>query len=374
MYLHHLDPSNRKDIRRYIQFPFTLYRASSTWVPPILNDVRAQLDPQRHPFYQHSEAAFFLALNGREVVGRIAVLDNAHHNAYHEHATAFFYHFDVINDRRVSRLLFDAAFEWARDRGLTHMWGPKGFMALDGQGVLVEGFEHPAAMGIPYNYPYYDDLLRDAGFEKQLDFISSYIDREMGVPERFLRVAEKVKQRQHLRSVHPQSKDELRAWIPRVAAVYNESFVEVQGYTPITELEAKAIGEQVLAIADPSLITLLLHEDELVGFVLAYPDITPALQRCRGKLWPLGWYHIWRELKRTRRLNFNGVAIKEAYRGLGGNALLYAELYNTIIPRPRYQSGELVQVQETNARMVKELEALGVSPYKRHRVYHRSLV
>lgn len=374
MYLHHLDPSNRKDIRRYIQFPFTLYRASSTWVPPMIDDVRAQLDPQRHPFYQHSKAAFFLALDGREVVGRIAVLDNTRHNAHHDHATAFFYHFDAVNDRRVSRLLFDAAFEWARDRGLTRMWGPKGFMALDGQGVLVEGFEHPPAMGIPYNYPYYDDLLRDAGFEKQFDFISSYIDREISVPERFLRVAEKVKRRRHLKSVHLQSKDELRAWIPRVTAVYNESFVEVQGYTPITDQEAQAIGEQILAIADPSLITLLLHEDELVGFVLAYPDITPALQRCRGKLWPLGWYHVWRELRRTRRLNFNGVAIKETYRGLGGNALLYAELYNTIIPRPRYQSGELVQVQETNTRMIRELQTLGVAPYKRHRVYHRSLV
>lgn len=340
----------------------------------MIDDVRAQLDPQRHPFYQHSKAAFFLALDGREVVGRIAVLDNTRHNAHHDHATAFFYHFDAVNDRRVSRLLFDAAFEWARDRGLTRMWGPKGFMALDGQGVLVEGFEHPPAMGIPYNYPYYDDLLRDAGFEKQFDFISSYIDREISVPERFLRVAEKVKRRRHLKSVHLQSKDELRAWIPRVTAVYNESFVEVQGYTPITDQEAQAIGEQILAIADPSLITLLLHEDELVGFVLAYPDITPALQRCRGKLWPLGWYHVWRELRRTRRLNFNGVAIKETYRGLGGNALLYAELYNTIIPRPRYQSGELVQVQETNTRMIRELQTLGVAPYKRHRVYHRSLV
>jgi hypothetical protein len=372
MHIHRLDPAERRDVRRYIEFPFRLYRENTLWVPPFVAEIRAQLDPDRHPFYEHSEAAFFLAFEGDEVVGRIAVLDNARYNRHKGERTAFFYHFDIVNDRAVSRALFDAAFDWARGRGLDLMWGPKGFIAADGQGLLVEGFEHRPALGIPYNYAYYSELLEDAGFEKQLDFISCYMDRDMTVlPSRFLEVADKIKRRRGFRTVRFRTKAELRAMVARVAAAYNSAFVEVQGYVPITEAEAKAISDRILAVADPALITLLMKEDEIVGFVLAYPDLSAAIQRCRGRMWPTGWYHLWREFRRTRWLNFNGAAILEPHRGLGGNALMYAELYHTLIGRTQYQYADLVQVQETNTRMIQELHALEVKPYKKHRIYRR---
>jgi len=376
MHIHRLDPTNRRDVRRYIGFPFRLYRESPLWVPPFVSEARAQLDANRHPFYEHSEAAFFLAIEKGEVVGRIAVLDNAHYNEYNRDGgghTAFFYHFDAVNDRAVSRALFDAAFDWARARGADRMWGPQGFLAVDGKGLLVEGFDHRPAIGIAYNYPYYDELVRDAGFEKQLDLVSCYIDRRISLPQRFLEVAEKVRRRRGFRTARFRTKAELRAMVPAVVATYNKSFVEVQGFVPITEAEGRAIGERIIAIADPSLVKILMRGDEIAGFVLAYPDISAAIQRCRGRVWPTGWYHLMREFKCTEWLNFNAGAILEPYRGLGGNALMYAELYDTLIERPQFQYGDLVQVQETNTRMIRELEALGVKPYKRHRVYRRSL-
>jgi len=373
LHIHRLDPTNRRDVRRYIDFPFRLYRDSALWVPPFVSEVRDQLDPNKHPFYQHSQAAFFLALEEGEVVGRVAVLDNARYNRYRDEQTAFFYHFDVVDDRRVSRALFDAAFDWARGRGLDLLWGPKGFMAADGQGLLIEGFEHRPALGIPYNYPYYGELLEDAGFEKQLDFVSCLIDREIDISNRFLEVADKVRRRRGFRVVRLHTKAELRAVILRVAAAYNSAFVEVQGYVPITEAEAQAIGDRILSIADPELIPLLMKDDDIVGFVLAYPDLSAAIQRCRGRLWPTGWYYLMREFKRTRWLNVNGGAILEPYRGLGGDALLYAEVYRTLTASDRYQFADLVQVQETNTRMMRELAALEARPYKKHRIYRRPL-
>ncbi len=380
MHVSQLDLADRRDVVRFIQFPFHLYRDSPLWVPPFVDEIRTQLDPNRHPFYQHSEAAFFIALDGDEVVGRLSVLNNARYNEHHpdQPPTAFFYHFDVVEDRAVCRALCDAAFEWARGRGLERMWGPKGLLHIDGQGVLVEGFEHRPAMGIPYNYPYYDDLLKDAGFETQLEFVSAYIDRQISLPERFLQLAERIKKRRGLRSVSFSTKAELRALIPKLTDVYNRSFVEVQGYVPITEVEAEMIGNRILAVADPRLIKLLVKEedegDEIIGFVLTYPDLSAAIQRCRGRTWPWGWFHLLREFKRTPWLNLNGIAILERYRGMGGNALLYAELYYALIDNHQFQYGDLVQIQETNARMVRELEAVGVKPYKKHRVYCRSLV
>jgi hypothetical protein len=372
--IHRLDPTDRRDVHRYIDFPFRLYRESELWVPPFVGEIRAQLDPNRHPFYEHSEAAFFLALEGGEVVGRIAVLDNAHYNEYHKKRTAFFCHFDVVNDCAVSRALFDAAFDWARGRGLDEMWGPQGLVAADGKGLLVEGFEHRPALGIAYNYPYYAELVEDAGFKKGVDLISCYTNREMDVSERFLRVAEKVKQRGGLRTVRFRTKAELRAMIPRITAVYNEAFAEVQGYVPLTEAEVRIIADRIISVADPALITMLMKGDDIAGFAIAYPDLSAAIQRCKGRMWPLGWYYLMREFKRTQWLNYNGGGILEQYRGVGGDALMYVELYHILISNPQYQHADLVQIQETNTRMMQELELARVKPYKRHRVYRRSLV
>jgi hypothetical protein len=374
MHIRRLDPSKRRDVHSYIQFPFRLYAGNTLWVPPFVAEVQGQLNPQHHPFYEHSTAAFFLAEQGGDVVGRIAVLDSAHYNQAAGGRTAFFYHFESVDDRAVSRALFAAASDWARARRLDLLWGPQGFLAADGKGLLVEGFEHRPAMGIAYNYPYYDELLVDAGFGKQVDLVSCYIDREISLPERFLRVAEKVRQRSGLRTIRFRSKAELRSIVPRVVAAYNRSFAEIEGFVPITAAEGDAIAARILAVADPTLIKVLMKEADIVGFVIAYPDLSVAIRRCRGRLWPLGWYHLMRESKRTRWLNFNGGAILEEHRGLGGNALLYAELYYTLIERAQFQYGDLVQVQDTNTRMLQELEALQVRPYKRHRIYSRSLV
>jgi GNAT superfamily N-acetyltransferase len=373
MEIHRLDPSNRRDVRRWIEFPFRLYRDEHRWVPPFVHEARAQLDRQRHPFYQHSEAALFLALWSNEVVGRIAVLEHARFNAHHGTRTAWFYLFEAVDDRDVSRALVDAACEWARGRGLDSIWGPKGFSHLDGQGVLVEGFEYRPAVGIPYNYAYYGDLLEDGGFQKKLDLISWFADASFRLPERILEVADKVKARRGLRSVVYRSKAELRDLVPKIVAVYNESFTAVQGFVPITEAEGRAMGERILSVADPSLISVLMKGDELTGFVLAYPDLSAAIQRCRGRIWPTGWTHLRREFGRTRWINFNGAAIAERYRGLGGNALLYAEMYRTLAGHRQYQYADLVQSQESNARMVQDLQALGMTPRKRHRLFERSL-
>jgi hypothetical protein len=373
MHIHRLDHTNRRDVRRYIDFPFQLYRESELWVPPFVGEIRAQLDPNRHPFYEHSEAVFFLVLEGEEVVGRIAVLDNAQYNGYHRKRTAFFCHFDVINDRAVSRALFDAAFDWARGRGLDEMWGPQGLVAADGKGLLVEGFEHRPALGIAYNYPYYGGLVEDAGFEKGVDLVSCYMDREIEVSERFLRVAEKVKQRGGFRVVRFRTKADLRAMIPRITDVYNKAFTEVQGYVPLTEAEAGVIAKRIISVADPALIIMLTKGEEIAGFAITYPDLSAAIQRCKGRMWPLGWYYLMREFRRTRWLNYNGGGILEQYRGLGGDALLYVELYHMLMDHPQYQHADLVQIQETNIRMMQELQLAQVTPYKRHRVYRRSL-
>jgi hypothetical protein len=374
MQIRRLDLASPRDIDRYIFLPFGLYRDEPLWVPPFAGEARAAIDPARNPFFAHSEAAFFLAERAREVVGRIAVLENRRYNAYRGEKTALFWDFDVVNDASVSRALFEAAFDWARGRGLEQMWGPKGFSALDGRGVLVEGFEHRPAMGILYNYPYYAELIEDAGFTKDIDLFSYHIDRSFQLPARVLDLAERIRRRRGFRTARIRTKAELRSYVPSVAAAYNEAFGELAGFVPINDAEAAAVGERILAVGDPTMIKVLLKGEKVVGFIIAYPDLSAGIQRCRGRIWPTGWFHLMRESRRTEWVNFNGIAILEGYRGLGGNAILLAEMHDTFADRTRFQHADLVQVQDANERMQREMRSLGIEPYKRHRIYTRSLM
>jgi len=150
-----LDPADRRRVRQFLDLPFRIYRDIPQWVPPLAPDARRVLDRRRHPFYKHSQAAFFLALDDRDrPVGRLAALDNRRYNRFNRAATAFFYLFECPDDPDVARALFDAAFSWARGRDLSRMIGPKGFLALDGSGLLIRGFQHRPAFGLPYNPPY----------------------------------------------------------------------------------------------------------------------------------------------------------------------------------------------------------------------------
>lgn len=368
----HVDTTNPRHVRNFLDLPFRIYRNTPQWVPPLASDAQLILDRKRYPFYQHSDADFFLAMEDGRVVGRIAALSNHNYNAYHHENTAFFYLFECEDNRAASGALFEAAFAWARDRGLTRIVGPKGFTALDGMGLLVKGFEYRPAIGIPYNPPYYQALVEAAGLERFDDDVSGYLDVRAPFPERIHRLAEIVQKRRGLRIIRFRSKRELRAMIPKVGEMYNRSVGANFDQVPLTDDELKAMAQQLLPIADPRLVQIVTKGDDLVGFVLAYPDISAALQRCRGRLFPFGWLDILRESKRTKWINVNGAGVVEKYRGVGATAVLFSELQKAAV-EGGYQHAEGVQISVSNDKMQREMRELGISFNKMHRLYERAL-
>jgi GNAT superfamily N-acetyltransferase len=367
-----LDTGRRRDVRAFIRFPLDLHRDSPRWAPPLAASVRLSMDRQRHPFYRHSDAAFFLAEDGGAPLGRLAVLENRRYNAHTGRRTAFFCWFDAVNDQAVADGLFAAAMEWAAGRGLTSVIGPKGFLRSDAPGILVEGFEHRPALGMPYNPAYYPGMVEAAGFTKEVDFLSGYLDRSSSLPERFRAVADRVARRRGYRIRTFRSRRELRAWVPRIQRINNEAFTDVWGYYPVDDAEAALIARQFAAIADPSLIKLLMKGDEVIGFCFVFPDVSDALKASDGRLWPFGWLRILRQRRNPRRLSANGVALLPEYQGLGGSAVLYAEMARTMLATDADHC-DVAQALETNVRSLGDLNGLGVRWYKRHRVYRREI-
>ncbi len=286
-------------------------------------DARKMLDRRKHPFYQHSEAAFLLAEEGGKDVGRLAVLDNRHYNEYNRSNCAFFYLFECQPNEAAGQALFEAAFDWARERGLDEISGPKGLSTLDGMGLLVKGFEHRPALGIPYHLAYYGEMVEKAGFERVEDIVSGRVDRSFRLPEKVFRAAKAVEERMGLRVMRFRSRAELRRIVPRLKDLYNNALEGTTGSTPLTEDEARSMADQILWFADPRLIKLIFKGDDLAGFLFAYPDISAAIQRTRGRLWPLGWADMLLELRRTKWFNVNGAGILPRYRGMGATALLF---------------------------------------------------
>jgi hypothetical protein len=361
-----------RDIRQFVRFPFRLYRHCPRWVPPLLSDAQEPLDPHKHPFYKHSAACFYLAEERGRTLGRIAVMENRRYNAFCGHKDAFFGFFDAVDDVEVSRALFGVAFEWARARGLEGIKGPRGMIGADASGILVGGFEHRPALGVPYNHRYYDALVRDAGFVKDTDHLSGYFRGDHPVPERFYQLAERVMARRGYWVKSFESKAEIRRWVPRVREVHRKAFEGSHSFYPPTEAEMEAIANTIIGVTVPGLIKLILRGDELIGFIFAYPDISAGLQRARGRLWPLGWMHILRERKRTTWVNCNGIGVLPEHQGLGPGIVLYVEI-DKAVKELGYKHVDVVMVDEKNARSFSIMKTMGVRWYKRHRSYYRAL-
>ncbi len=370
-----IDTSKARDARRFVRFPFDLYRDAEHWVPPVVSDARKQIDRRHNPFFLHSDADFFLAQQGEEVVGRIVVMENRNYINYHHKQDGFFYLFDAVDDQQVFDALFDAAFDWCRQRGLTRIIGPKGFTVFEGYGTLIEGFDHLPAMGIPYNYAYYGPRIENAGFEKEVDFTSYYVYvPDFQLPERVARLAGKVEERRGLRVRPFRSKAEIRAAVAEIVDTYNSVFIENWEYVPVTPQEAASVADQMLQVTRPEMVKVIVNrEGQMVGFLLAFINVGRALQKCKGRLLPFGWFHLLRELQSSEYVDVNGMGILEEYRGLGGNIIMYSEIYKSLATSGRFKHADMTQMADFVVRMLSDANTLGGKPYKVHRVYRQGL-
>jgi len=363
---------SKAQVNRFIRIPFKLYGHHPQWVPPIISDVKVQMNPAKHPFYDHSVAEFFIASRDGEDVGRIAALENLLFNKYHATKQAWFYFFECKDDPEAAKKLFETVFDWAHARGLDTIVGPKGFSLFDGYGIQVEGFEHRQMMTMMnYNFPYYQRLVEDLGFEKEVDFVSCYLDPTVvKVPEKVHRMAEKIVQRGTFAVKTFSSKKELVSWGGKIGDAYNRTFIKNWEYYPLSDRELKYLVDSILIVADHRLIKIITHGDDVAGFLLGFPDLSAALQRARGRLAPWNLIDLLMEMKRTKWISLNGAGVLPQYQGLGGNILLYSEMEKTINDFG-FKHADLTQVAETAVQMRNDLINVGGKAYKNHRVYHR---
>ncbi|MBN2044194.1 MAG: GNAT family N-acetyltransferase [Anaerolineales bacterium] len=374
MKTHLIDTTDKDDVNRFVDFPYKLYKNHPYYVPMLKAGQRKLLDKTKHPFFKHSEADFFIVEVRGEVLARICVMENTAYNSYQKEKAAFIGYFDVAENIEASRMIFRQVDEWAAARGLDTIYGPKGLLGAFAGGVLVDGFDLRAALDVTYNYPYYDQYIKDSGYQPYRDTLSGHIHRkaEGNVPERVLKISKRMAERSGFYARHFKSKQELRGIVAAIGDLHRRAFVEIPGYYPMTDEEFAWMAEELIQIADPGLITLVMKEDEVVGFVFAYPDISGGLQKANGSLFPFGWVHILRAYKTTDWVILNGVGILPEYQGRGANAVMYTELAR-VVTDSQYWHADLVQVGTENSRSINDQLTFGAEWVKTHRVYRKKL-
>jgi hypothetical protein len=365
-----IDLSNKKQVDEFLKLPFRLYKNHPQWVPPFIDDIRLMLNKAKHPFYELNDADFFAVYRDGQMVSRIAAMENRSFNNYHNVKKAQFYLFETENDQEAVNALFARTFEWAKARGLDTIVGPKGFSAFDGYGIQVEGFELRQMMTMMnYNYDYYPKLVEAVGFEKEVDFVSCYLPRKnFALPEKAQEIARRVEERGKFKVVKFKNKRQIIAMAQQIGEAYNNTFVNNWEYYPLTQGEIKLLLDNLLSVVDPQLIKIITYDEKIVGFLLAFPDISAALQRHGGHINPISIIDMVLEMKRTKWVSLNGVGVLPEYHGRGGAALMYSEMEKTI-KNFGFDHAELTQVAETAVQMRKDLINVGGKPYKNHRIY-----
>ena len=369
-----VDPKSKQQLKEFLDLPYRIYREIPQWVPFFRADVRAMLDPRKHPFYEHSDAQAFIVRQDGIAVGRVVAMENRPYNREHNSTLASFSLLDCIEDAAVLQALFAAVDNWAGQRGLDEVVGPKPFSLGDGYGVLAEGFDHRQMMTMMnYNHAYLPRLMEAIRFEKVVDFVSCQVSIEdFNLPDKVHKVADRVLEKGTISVKSFHSRSELRKFGKAIGKVYNEVFVHNWEYYPYTKREIDMAVDNVTLFADPGLIKMLMDGERVVGFLFAFPDMSRVIQQHQGRLNPISILHLLTAMKSTEWVSVNGAGVLPEYYGRGGNALLYAEMEKTVKSRG-FKYAEFTQVAESAQQMRKDLKLLGGREVKNHRIYRRKI-
>jgi GNAT superfamily N-acetyltransferase len=334
--------------------------------------MKVVLNRAKHPFYQHSDAEFYVAYKDGRPAGRIAAIDNRRHVEFHDEPVGFFGFFECVDDEDVARSLFQAAEDWLRPRGLTALRGPTSFSTNDVAGLLIEGFDSPPVILMPYNPRYYERLLFGLGFER-VKVLLAYEQIGNEAPEYLRRATAVIARRTgaRLRPLDMKNFDEELAIIQRI---YADAWEKNWGFVPMTEAEVEFMARELKPAVNPELVPIAeLDDGTPVGFAIALPDYNHALIHLRsGRLFPLGLLKLLWYRRSIYRIRILALGLVEGQRGRGIDAMLYQWIFDAG-RRNGITHAEFGWVLEDNEAMRRPIEKLGSRGYKRYGLYEKPL-
>lgn len=370
---------SRKDLERFIDFHYDLYEGSEYDVPNLFSDELRTLSKEKNAAFEFCEAEYFMAFDAAgRMAGRVAAIINHRANKRWGRLSVRFGWIDFVDDTEVSAALLKAVEDYGRDKGMNEMIGPLGFTDFDPEGMLTWGFDQLGTMATIYNYPYYPEHIeRIGGFEKDNDYVEFKLFVPEKVPEKYAKIADMIQKRYNLHVRKLTKKDIFEGgYGKKMFDLINTCFKDLYGYSELSQKQIDQYIGMYFPLADLSLITVVEDrsaDNKLVAAGITIPSLSRALQKCRrGRLWPMGWWHVLRALKchKTRYVDLLLLGVLPEYRMKGANALMFSDLI------PRYHAygfewGESQVEMETNENVQSQWQYLDTELHKRRRCYKK---
>lgn len=365
----------KSDTKKFIKCQRQFYINEPNFVMPLMLDQMDALDTDKNPFYQHSKIQLFLAKNGNKIVGRIAAITNDMHNKLHNDMVGFFGFFECIDNVDVAKALFDAAGEWLKAKGMTHMRGPANPSLNDTCGTLVEGFDSPPLVLMPYNPKYYDNLIKEAGVPKVMDlyaydlWVDNYLTPKMERMQGIIRKRYEIT----TRNVEFKNKEQFRKDVDTLKELYNAAWEPNWGFVKMTDDEFEHLAKSLKMIAEPSLTFMIESKGKTVGFALGILDINQVLINNPSGATIPGVWQLLTKRKKIDSFRIIVLGVLPEYQKTGIDAVMYYE-YGLRCKALGMEHAEASWILETNTMMNRALtQTLNGEHYKTYRMYEKEL-
>ncbi|MEG1915823.1 MAG: N-acetyltransferase [Muribaculaceae bacterium] len=366
---------NKKDLKHFVKFPINLYKGNPYFVPPLIIDEINTLTPDKNPAFEFCESIYFMAYRDGVAVGRIAGIINNVVNEKKGTNEARFGFVDFIDDNEVSKALFDAVESWAKKKGKDLLVGPLGFSDMDPEGMLIDGFDKIGTMATIYNFPYYPQHIANLGFEKEVDWMEYLLNVPQEIPEKHQRISDIIRTKYEVRSIkYTSSKKIVKDYGQAIFELINEAYAELYGYSPLSPRQIDQYIKTYIPILRLENIAMIVDKnDALIGVGIAIPSMSKALQKCRGKFFPFGWYYLLKALKAHNDvIDLLLVAVKPEYQNKGVSALIFADLI-PIVRDNKVKVAESNPELELNQKVQLQWQYFDTTQHKRRRAFKKSL-
>lgn len=370
--------TTKKELKTFIRFNYELYKENPYSVPDLYDDMVSTFTREKNPSFEFCEADYFLAYDANgKVVGRVAAIINQRSNEAWDTKNVRFGWIDFIDDTEVSKALLDTVAAWGKERGMTTMQGPMGFVDLDAEGLLIEGFDQLSTMATIYNYPYYQTHLEQYGLEKDNDWVEFKINIPDAIPDKMKRIADLISRKYglHIKKLKDMKEVNEGNYGQKIFNLINDEYSHLYGYSRMSQKQIDQYVNMYLPILDLRMVTLIEDaEDNLVGVGVSMPSLSKALQKAKGKMFPFGWWHLLKALRfnRPKTLDLMLVAVKQEYQNKGVNSLLFTDLIPTY-QALGFKNAESNPEMETNNKVQAQWEYFDTTQHKRRRAYKKNI-
>ncbi len=365
-------------MNQFVDFPWQIYRDDPNWVPPLKFDLKQNLDPKKHPFFRHGDAAKFLAVRDGEVVGRILVSDDPRYNEQNHANQGNFGFFESVNEQEVADSLFERAADWVRGKGRDTIMGPVMFSTNYECGTLIDGFGTPPRVMMPHNPPYYPALIEGWGFEKDKDLYAWWFNDPYDIVQKWQPFMDRVASRNADITVRPFSRANFQRDVQRCMQIYDSARKNWWwACVELTDPEIRHFSKQLSMFADENMVLLAEKDGQPIGFSITVPDINEAVKPLNGRLtwWglPLGVWRFYRQLKQVKTARMMVLCVLPDYRQRGVAERLIIETLNYGKNTRQFNAGELSWTDEDNDKVNRIIERIGAKRYKTYRVYRKKI-